>query len=602
MKNGIVLKLFLFTTGLCMLIIATIFIGQTVFFERYYESQKEADLKERISAFHKRYVEAKGDFSKVRSLEQTFYRDYAIWITTLDQQGNMKYANDFSIEVEVHQEIFPKLTKYPQKIIRIPMYHFVNVDDEKNQSNLVVGNNITIQGVEKENIFTPSRLTSTKDMSNEQLEEKLDKLKQKKIIVLRGTIKEVHFPRSDSAASFIYTNRIFLERMKSFQSSLVATGSLSDRDGYVVRNHGQGEYYVENYGESGVTYKVLTQPILDPDGKTNYLFAVTSLQPVNEAVQMIKGYYVYLIILVLVLTILLSFYYSKQIARPLLQINKTTKKIAQLDFSEMISVDSKDEIGDLSKNINELSSKLQSYIEKLQDDIEKEKQLENTRKEFIAGVSHELKTPLSIMKSCVSILRDGVATHKKDHYFNAMEKEVDKMDLLIVDMLELAKFESGTYKLDMQSFYIDEVIEQISDQLIWRMERKHLQIEKELNHVKVTANQNRIEQVLTNFITNAIRYTPEGKRIVISTTIERGRVKICVENKGAHIPQTQLDKIWERFYRTDAARKRSTGGTGLGLSISKKILELHDASYGVQNTEDGVLFYFFLKTEVKGER
>ncbi|TCP63547.1 HAMP domain-containing sensor histidine kinase [Baia soyae] len=598
MKKGIVLKLFLFTTGLCMLIIATIFIGQTVFFERYYESQKEANLKERVTAFHEKYVEANGDASKIRSLEQGFQRDYAIWITTLDKQGNMKYADDFSIEVQVNEKVFPKVEKYPQKTIQIPMYHFVNIDDEKSQSNLKVGNNITIQGVEKDNILIPSRLFSGRDMSNEQLESGLDKLKQTNFVLIRGTIKEIHFPKSSTASSFIYTNRIFLERMKSLQSSLVATGSLSDRDGYAVRNYGKGQYYVENYGESGVTYKVLTQPILDPDGKTNYLFAMTSLQPVNEAVQMIKGYYVYLIILVLLLTILLSFYYSKQIARPLLQINETTQKIAQLDFSEMISVDSKDEIGDLSKNINVLSSKLQSYIEKLQDDIEKEKQLEKTRKEFISGVSHELKTPLSIMKSCVSILRDGVATHKKDHYFNAMEKEVDKMDLLIVDMLELAKFESGTYKLEMQSFYIDEVMEQICDQLIWEVEKKHLQLEKELDHVKVIANQSRIEQVLTNFITNAIRYTPENERIVISTIKETDHVKVCVENKGAHIPQTQLDKIWERFYRTDAARQRSNGGTGLGLSISKNILELHDATYGVQNTTDGVLFYFYLKTSV----
>ncbi|MDQ0417039.1 signal transduction histidine kinase [Croceifilum oryzae] len=600
MKKGIVFKLFLFTTGLCLLIIATIFIGQTVFFERYYESQKEADLKERVSTFHGKYVAAKGDSTKIRSLEQEFHRDYAIWITTLDNQGTMKYGNDFSIEVQVQEEIFPRLKKYPQKIIQIPMYNFVNVEDEKSKSNLVVGKDITIRGIEKDNIFTPSGIYSGKNMPNEQLEDKLDKVESKQwnIVIVKGTIKEIHFPKSDVASSFIYTNRIFLERMKSFQSSLIVTGSLSDRDGYAVRSYGKGQYYVEDYGESGITYKVLTQPILDPDGKTNYLFAMTSLQPVNEAVQMINGYYVYLIILVLLLTMLLSFYYSKQIARPLLQINETTQKMAQLDFSEMISVDSKDEIGDLSQNINELSNKLQSYIEKLQDDIEKEKQLEKTRKEFIAGVSHELKTPLSIMKSCVSILRDGVATHKKNHYFNAMEKEVDKMDMLIVDMLELAKFESGTYKLEMQSFYIDEVMEQICDQLIWRMEKKHLQLEKELDHVGVTANQSRIEQVLTNFITNAIRYTPEGERIVISTIIEKDRVKVCVENKGAHIPQAQLDKIWERFYRTDAARQRSTGGTGLGLSISKNILELHDAMYGVQNTKDGVLFYFYLKTSV----
>ena len=112
-----------------------------------------------------------------------------------------------------------------------------------------------------------------------------------------------------------------------------------------------------------------------------------------------------------------------------------------------------------------LSNKLHSHIGQLEQDIEKERKLENTRKEFIAGVSHELKTPLSIMKSCISILKDGVAEHKKDYYFQAMEKEVDKMDILILDMLELAKFESGTYNMKMDSFYIDEVIEEICEQL-----------------------------------------------------------------------------------------------------------------------------------------
>jgi signal transduction histidine kinase len=321
---------------------------------------------------------------------------------------------------------------------------------------------------------------------------------------------------------------------------------------------------------------------------------MASLQPVDEAVQMVKDYFVYIIAFVLFLTILASIYYSIKIARPLLRINNTTRKIAHLDFSERIEYHSKDEIGDLSQNINLLSNTLHSHITQLQQDIEKEKQLENTRKEFISGVSHELKTPLSIMKSCISILKDGVASHKKDYYFEAMEKEVDKMDLLIVDMLELAKYESGTYKMKMEPFFIDKIIDHVCNQLSLEIEKKELMIHKDLTSIEVFANQHRIEQVITNYITNAIRYTPAHEHIYISTTIEDERVKVCVENKGSHIPNDQLVRVWERFYRGDTSRHRSEGSTGLGLAISKNILDLHGAHYGVMNTSDGVLFYFCL--------
>lgn len=117
---------------------------------------------------------------------------------------------------------------------------------------------------------------------------------------------------------------------------------------------------------------------------------------------------------------------------------------------------------------------------------------------------------------------------------------------------------------------------------------------KNICSFEVVANQSRIEQVIVNFITNAIRYTPNKEDIIISTIDDKDRIKVCIENKGAHIEEEQLDKIWDRFYRVDAARKRSQGGTGLGLAISKNILELHNAEYGVKNTEDGVLFYFYL--------
>ncbi|MGE8033931.1 sensor histidine kinase [Lysinibacillus sp. NPDC093692] len=598
MKKGIVFKLFLLTTALCTLILVTIFIGQTLFFKQYYANRKVNEIKTSIESFEKEYVKAENDLKTIQELEQNFYQENTSWITTLDSVGNIKTANDFSLEIQLDPS---KNKNFSNRVIHIPLYSFIDVEDIHRTAFLLEqGNRITIDGIQKGETIVPAILTVENGnvaLENKQLSEMLYGKqtaepipKTNSQIYVVGSIKKVQLPQGIVGTNFIYANRVLINRIKQFQVNLMMN------ENHTNTNFDSTE--IMDYEENGVKYKLIIKPIKDSNGKTNYIFAMTSLQPVDEAVQMIQDYYVYLIIFVLLLIVLVSFYYSKKIAKPLLQINNTTKKIADLDFSEMIPITTKDEIGSLSHNINTLSKTLNSYIIQLQEDIEKEKQLENTRKEFISGVSHELKTPLSIMKSCISILEDGVASNKKDYYFKAMSKEVDKMDTLIIDMLELAKFESGTYKMEMDIFFIDEIIEYIYEQVALDITNKQLHVHKYLSKIEVVANQNRIEQVITNFITNAIRYTPENENIIISTIEEEERVKVCVENKGAHIAPEHLEKIWDRFYRGDTSRKRSKGGTGLGLAISKNILELHGVQYGVSNTEDGVLFYFYLNKNV----
>lgn len=205
------------------------------------------------------------------------------------------------------------------------------------------------------------------------------------VFLVKGIITKIRTP--EGAGVSRYTNRLFLDRIKAFQADLLY-GDFDD-----TTNTNQ----IVDYEENHVDYKIFVDRIQDRDGNPAYLFAMTSLQPVNEAAGMIKDYYVYIIIATLLLVMLASFYYSRQIARPLLRINRTTQQMAGLDFSEKIPITTKYEIGDLSHNINELSERLHSHILRLQQDIEKERQLEHTRKEFISGVSHELKTPLSVI-------------------------------------------------------------------------------------------------------------------------------------------------------------------------------------------------------------
>ncbi|NIE90261.1 HAMP domain-containing histidine kinase [Bacillus sp. Ab-1751] len=612
MRKGIVLKLFTLTTALCMLILATIFIGQTIFFKQYYANRKVEDIKVNLNSFEKNYLNYAGNAEGIQKLEQDFLRENNTWITTLDKNGNLKHTDDFYFEVTIDRR---QQKSFGQQIFKIPLGNLVNIEEIDNKlSEQFLGQEIYFSGVRKEDSFIPFSFSLSKQNlsgSNKPLEkafnEKMSKLNEEKKraaeeqlvkekkpavqeqaaqelgVYIGGRVTKVQLPDVKGPVNPIYKNGIFLDSIKEFQTNLLLKESKPIQ--YTTQTM--------DYEKNDIKYKLLIKPI-EKDGSVTYIYAMASLQPVDEAVQMVQDYYIYIIAFVVVLIFLASFYYSKQIAKPLLKINDTTKKIAQLDFTEKIPITSKDEIGDLSKNINVLSNKLHSHIGQLEEDIEKERKLENTRKEFISGVSHELKTPLSIMKSCISILKDGVAEHKKEYYFQAMEREVDKMDTLILDMLELAKFESGTYKMKKSSFYIDTVIEDICEHLSVEIEKKELHVHKNICSFEVIANQGRIEQVIVNFITNAIRYTPNKEDIIISTIDEKDRIKVCIENKGTHIEEEQLDKIWDRFYRVDTARQRSQGGTGLGLAISKNILELHDAEYGVKNTEDGVLFYFYL--------
>ncbi|WP_242269461.1 cell wall metabolism sensor histidine kinase WalK [Bacillus cereus group sp. BfR-BA-01408] len=609
MRKGIVLKLFILTTALCMLILATIFIGQTIFFKQYYANRKVEDIKLNLNSFEKNYLNYAGSVEGMQKLEQDFLRENNTWITTLDQNGNLKHADDFYFEVTINRW---QQKRFGQQIFKIPLYNLVNIEEIDNKpSNQFLGQEIYFSGVKKEDRFIPFSFSLSKENLN-GLNKPLEKAFKEKMkavgeqvgkekraavqepaaqeldAIIGGRITKVQFPDVKGPINPIYKNTLFLDSIKEFQTDVV------------LKESNQIEYSTKtmDYEKNDIKYKLLMKPIKEKDGSVTYIYAMASLQPVDEAVQMVQDYYIYIIAFVVVLIFLASFYYSKQIAKPLLKINDTTKKIAHLDFTEQIPITSKDEIGDLSKNINVLSNKLHSHIGQLEQDIEKERKLENTRKEFISGVSHELKTPLSIMKSCISILKDGVAEHKKEYYFGAMEREVDKMDTLILDMLELAKFESGTYKMKKDPFYIDTVMDDICEHLSVEIEKKELHVHKNIGPFEVVANQGRIEQVIVNFITNAIRYTPNKEDIIISTIDEKDRIKVCIENKGTHIEEEQLDKIWDRFYRVDAARQRSQGGTGLGLAISKNILELHDAEYGAENTEDGVLFYFYLPKKV----
>lgn len=346
-----------------------------------------------------------------------------------------------------------------------------------------------------------------------------------------------------------------------------------------------------------------------PDNdKKEIIFAITSLQPVNEASSVIKEFYIYFYIGAIILIIILSLIYTNMVSNPLVKINNVAKKMASLDFSEKCNIESEDEIGNLADTLNFLSNNLDNALtslkeanRKLEDDIQKERKLERTRKEFVNAVSHELKTPINLIGGYAEGLKDGVfGPEKKDYYVDIIIDESKKMTDLVNDMLNLSHLESGIFKLSRERFFIDELIKSVIKRFSVIIHNKNIHLETNiLDNIEIYADWDKIEQVITNFLTNAIRYTDTGGRIIFLTKKINNNLIVSVENTGSHIPESEKDKVWNNFYRIEKSRNRKLGGTGLGLAIVKNILTLHNYKYGVKNTDIGVKFYFIINLNEK---
>lgn len=339
------------------------------------------------------------------------------------------------------------------------------------------------------------------------------------------------------------------------------------------------------------------------------IISVSSIQPIHEASNVIKSFYKYLFLGFIIIGIFLSFIYANLISKPLIKLNKTAKKMSALDFSTKCEIESEDEIGDLANTLNFLSSNLNNALEdlkhknqRLEKDIEKERKLEKMRKDFVAGVSHELKTPIGIIEGYAEGLKDGIATGKDaEVYLNIIIDESHKMSRLVTNMLELSKLESGSITLNLENFNIIRLIKKIINNLSMEFDTKGIDIilQTDIEYAYVEGDIFQLDQVLTNLLTNALKYTPSKEKVIISIGEEFDLFLISVENKGAQIPESEIENIYTKFYRVDKSRSRTKESTGLGLAIVKNILTLHNSTYSIANTSDGVKFTFTLKKSSK---
>lgn len=342
------------------------------------------------------------------------------------------------------------------------------------------------------------------------------------------------------------------------------------------------------------------------------IICVSSIQPIEEASKVIDEFLIYLFLGLILVSVLLSSFYSDLISKPLVTLNSVANRMSNMDFTVTCETNREDEIGSLAKSLNFLSKNLQSALldlqqknEKLENDIEKERQLEIMRKEFTANVSHELKTPIGIIEGYAEGIKDGIVTGEDAKlYLETIIDESKKMSVLVSNMLELSKLESGTTKPSPEAFNINRLISKVLKKHSPEFDEHKFKVNFNSSnpYSYVYADTFQMEQVLTNLITNAIKYTPPDNEINLNIEEGLDKFKISVQNMGVNIPDDEINKLFDKFYRLDKSRERTQrNSTGLGLSIVKNILLLHNSEFNLQNINGGVEFYFYLDKIVAPE-
>lgn len=359
----------------------------------------------------------------------------------------------------------------------------------------------------------------------------------------------------------------------------------------------------ENQNSNLTKIGVLTPMSLNAKNDS-IIVTVSSMQPISEATDTIREFFFYLFIGFSLVGIFLSFIYANLISKPLVSINNVAKKMSNLDFDAKCEITSNDEIGNLAKTLNFLSSTLETALKdlklknkKLEEDIEKERKLEEMRKDFVASVSHDLKTPIGIIEGYAEGLKDGIVSGEDAIiYIETIIDEANRMNRLVTNMLELSKLESGNQELEIERFNILRLINKLIKNFKLEFDSKSINIKLNANkeYFYVFGDIFQLKQVLTNLLSNALKYTPVNNNVIITVFSKEAKVIISIENKGAHIPEKEIENLYNKFYRIDKARNSSNNSNGLGLAIVKRILSLHNSSYKICNTIDGVKFEFSL--------
>lgn len=334
----------------------------------------------------------------------------------------------------------------------------------------------------------------------------------------------------------------------------------------------------------------------------------TAIESIKVSAGIANRFLFYIGLGAVTLSCIIIFFLSKKITKPILEITDISERVSRMDFDAKYTGNSTTEIGVLGLSINKMSDNLKRSIgelkaanEELQKDNEMKTRIDEMRKEFISNASHELKTPIALIQGYAEGLKEAVnETDERDYYCDVIIDESAKMNKMVKQLLALNQLESGADVIECEEFDIVYLVKNYLQSAEILTKQKGINVTYSgPEECLVNADEYKIEEVFSNYFSNAINHCESDKEKRIDVLIEKSENKVVVSvfNTCAGIPEESLEHLWEKFYKVDKARTREYGGSGVGLSIVKAIMEAHKGGYGVFNAKDGVCFWFSLSNK-----
>ena len=371
-----------------------------------------------------------------------------------------------------------------------------------------------------------------------------------------------------------------------FGKNMPKVSILKTHDNYFIQktyDKRSDSYYLESWGYFS-------------DNKTIFLMS-TPLASIRESVELANRFLAYVGIAALLVGSLFIYFATKKITSPILQLANLSEKMSNLDFDAKY-------IGVLGNSMNRLSDTLKETIgqlrtanTELQQDIEEKIKVDEMRKDFIANVSHELKTPIALIQGYAEGLTEGMAEdpESRDYYCEVIMDEANKMNKMVRQLLTLSALEAGNDAPVMDRFDLTDLIRGVINSVGILIQQKEADVHLEdCGPVYVCADEFKIEEVVTNYLNNALNHLAGEKKIVITVEDNGEEALVTVFNTGNNIPEEDIPNLWTKFFKVDKSHTREYGGSGIGLSIVKAIMDSHRKACGVRNVEGGVEFWFTL--------